>query len=725
MKDSIRKFLSVTVVMIFFSVSAAWVNAQETHKLSSNSFVKEYKVAGPFHQPGLDSDDYPDLLKLELIENESNFGLEADDMKTVLAKAGRNNAVDFNKILGDSAIALAYAQFKVSAPEDTKALFLVSARDGARIYLNRKNVHTSFKGNIKFHATLQKGENNVVIKVPNQAWGWSLSVRILDEEKAVAYLEEVDEAEEYQQFLQSKLQMKAGGNPDPRFRLGSFPELVFDKPLLVKKYLGGGYQIATRWFDSDLAEVQYPDKPGRYAYYAEITGKNDITLKRSATLVCSREWSGQFQRIDGGLDYVRINGITESTWEAHQQAIGAYAGVVMQSSMMLQREGAVLLAFADLVNNKQLEPGPLATPLIVDGDYHAKLKQKILGLENKFPELKLPAVAGNTAPALEKLPESQAGQYEDFISDLVEECNVYMEDGGSPFDMMIARGGKILFHGSFGEDVYGKFSTEVPTEIASITKLMTGMLFAQFVDQGIIGIDDPVGKYLPEFPLTGPNAVTMRHCFTHTNGFSGHNMFGGVHNPWLENTLALVIKDDTIGRVHRYNGMGYDLAGKVMEVVSGKSIFRLFREYLYDPLEMNNTVHDIDLGFSCNSTAMDLAKVAQLLLNKGTYGNLQFFSPETYEKIIPRDLNEFYPGVNKIWGIGINIQGMRVQDEKTGKQRTLIAEDILGHGSATSNVFWVDRKHDLVVTQTRRWRAGGPGSGNREVIKVVEDYLTD
>jgi len=390
-----------------------------------------------------------------------------------------------------------------------------------------------------------------------------------------------------------------------------------------------------------------------------------------------------------------------------------------------QREGAVLLAFADLVNNKQLEPGPLATPLIVDGDYHAKLKQKILGVENKYPELKLPAVTKKTAPVLEELSESQARQYEDFISDLVHECNVWMEDGGSPFDMMIAKGGKILFHGSFGEDVYGKFSTEVPTEIASITKLLTGMLFAQFVDQGIIGINDPVGKYLPEFPLTGPNAVTMRHCFTHTNGFYGHNMFGGVHNAWLENTLALVIRDDTIGRVHAYNGMGYDLAGKVMEVVTGKSIFRLFREYLYDPLEMNNTVHDIDLGFSCNSTAMDLAKVAQLLLNKGTYGNLQFFSPETYEKIIPRDLNEFYPGVNKIWGIGINMQGMRVQDENTGRRRTLIAEDIIGHGSATSNVFWVIREHDLIITQTRRWKAGGPGAHGSEVIKVVEKYVTE
>jgi CubicO group peptidase (beta-lactamase class C family) len=251
------------------------------------------------------------------------------------------------------------------------------------------------------------------------------------------------------------------------------------------------------------------------------------------------------------------------------------------------------------------------------------------------------------------------------------------------------------------------------------------MLFAQFVDQGIIGIDDPVGKYLPDFPVSGPNAVTMRHCFTHTSGFYGHYLFQGVHNPWLENTLAMVIKDDTVGRVHMYNGMGYDLAGKVMEAVTGKSIFRLFREYLYDPLEMNHTVHDLDLGFSCKSTAYDLAKVAQLLSNQGTYGDLQFFSPATYEMIIPKDLNEFYPGVNQKWGIGINFQRLTVKDEKTGEQRFLLDHNMLGHGSATACIFWVDRKHDLVITQTRRGRSKVFWPNLRQVIEVVDRYVTE
>ena len=227
------------------------------------------------------------------------------------------------------------------------------------------------------------------------------------------------------------------------------------------------------------------------------------------------------------------------------------------------------------------------------------------------------------------------------------------------------------------------------------------------------GIDDPVGMYLPEFPLTGPNAVTLRHCFTHTSGFYGHALFDGVHNPWLENTLAQVIKNETVGTKHKYNGMGYDLAGKVMEVVTGKSVFRLFREYLYDPLEMKNTVHDWDLGFSCQSTAFDLAKVGQMLLNGGSYGNLQFFSRETHEKILPKELKDFYPGVNKRWGSGINYQDFNKQ----------ISDNVIGHGSATSNTFWVAPDHDLVITQTRRRGSRNFGPNFRNVIAVIKKHL--
>lgn len=718
MRKTVRKNIPRLALIAFLSATSG-LQAQLIHELSSNAHVKQFRVAGPFHQEGLQPDRFAELMEIEFIDNENRFGLGEDKYDSVVAEIGPDDSIDFNKVLGESEMALAYAQFEVQASEEAEVLFLVSAADGAKIYLNGESVHASFGGMgpnyLHFFANVQEGKNNVVIKVPNRDWGWRLSVRILDEERAASYLDKDDEEIEYQKFLHSNLEIRTGTAADPRFRPGRFPVLVFENPQLVKKHLGGSYRIRTRWFDADLVEVDYPKNPGRYAYYAEINGANGITLKKSATLFCSDDWRGQFQRMDSKLGYIAVNDIPESTWEAHGEAIGEFAGSIMQSSMMLQKEGAVLLAFAEEVNKQKLRPGPRTTPLILNGDYHARLKQKILGVENKYPKLNRPAATGKKAPVLTKLTESQAEEYEDLRSELIQAADEWMEDGGAPFDILVALRGNIIFHGSFGQDNYGRFTTETPTEIASITKLLTGVLFAHFVDQGIIGIDDPVGLYLPEFPLTGPNAVTMRHCFTHTSGFYGHALFDGVHNPWLENTLALVIQDDTVGQEHRYNGMGYNLAGKVMEVVTGKSIFRLFREYLYDPLEMYDTVHDWDLGFSCQSTAYDLAKVGQLLLNGGSYGNLQFFTPETLEMILPKDLNEFYPGVNRKWGIGINYQ------DRSG----LISDNVIGHGSATSNTFWVVPEHDLVITQTRRRGTRNFGPNFRNVIRVVKKHLIE
>jgi CubicO group peptidase (beta-lactamase class C family) len=208
----------------------------------------------------------------------------------------------------------------------------------------------------------------------------------------------------------------------------------------------------------------------------------------------------------------------------------------------------------------------------------------------------------------------------------------------------------------------------------------------------------------------------MRHLFTHTSGLMGHGTWGGVHNPWLDNVISNLLPELPVGEIYLYNGNGYNLAGKVMEIVSGKGIFRLMRENLFDPLEMNNTVLDEDLAYGCHSTAFDMAKIGQLLLNKGSYGELEFFSPQTFEKLLPEPLDKYYPIVNDDKGIGIT--WMRYQRPKTNnvtdnKSSTILSKNIIGHGSATSAVLMVDLDNGIVITQSRR--NGG---------KYFDEYLT-
>jgi CubicO group peptidase (beta-lactamase class C family) len=335
-------------------------------------------------------------------------------------------------------------------------------------------------------------------------------------------------------------------------------------------------------------------------------------------------------------------------------------------------------------------------------------------------------VAGREGAVLREGTERDAGFKAGTADRLRKVCKQWFAESGEPFVVLVARRGIVILHEPFGQWTWGELTRETATEMASLTKLVTGILFAQFVDQGLIGIDDPVGRYLPDIPVSGDKVITLRQCFTHTTGLYGHAEWGGMHNPWLDNVVANGLELLQPGKVHNYNGMGYDLAGKVMEIVSGKSIFRLMRENLFDPLEMKGTVLEEDLGFSCFSTAGEFARLGQLLLNRGSYGDLQFFSPETSERLLPEPLGRYYPGIDQDWGIGITWMRQKHPDagkNGTPEDATVLSHNVIGHGSATSAILRVDLDNDLVIAQSRR--RGGKDYGKHLVqfLMAIDEGL--
>lgn len=691
----------------------------------SNTSVQEYIVVGPFHAEGIGENEYLQLLDVDFLGGEANWRPETA-AEVVEAEAGW---VQLHQLLGDSAGAAAYAYFEIDAEKDGNAAVMIEARDGVVMYLNGEMVATYF-GRNPFHwveVELKAGVNPVLVKVVNQAWDWGLKIELYDMDQAAQLAAGYTKDVEYRQFQEMQLTIPKGEN-GYGFYPGQFPMLLPEHPGLAREYLGGGYEIKVRWFDRELNEVLFPAEPGRYAYYAEVVGENGLVLKRSATLFCMPErWMGWPELMTSSMDFWPVHDVSEDVWQKHTKAISQFSGAMTFQSFYDYGEGAKLLAFLDEMHRQGLDPERSLTPEIFDGDYHAALKQKIIG--KTWPEIAPPSLRQETATILEPL-EHAAETYEEMYAELDSIGDAWMADLGGAFDMLIAQHGKILYHRSFGEDVYGEFTNETSSEIASISKLMTGMLFAQFVDQDIIDIDDPVGKYLPDLPATGPQALTMRDLFTHTNGFEGHGRYGAARGHWLENTLLHEL-DDTVGVLHRYNGMGYNLAGSVMEAVAGKDVFRLLRENLYEPLEMSDTYHDYDLAFSCQSTAYDLAKVAQMLLNKGSYGDLQFFSEDTYRRILPSDLLEKRPNLvwsngwdqGKPWGIGITHMDWRVQDEQSGEWRALISDEIYGHGSATASVFWVIPEHDMIITQSRRKAYRNYGIYGQQMFQAIDKHL--
>lgn len=97
--------------------------------------------------------------------------------------------------------------------------------------------------------------------------------------------------------------------------------------------------------------------------------------------------------------------------------------------------------------------------------------------------------------------------------------------------VLVARSGSIAKHDAYGfsarytDDKFTEMDNPVEMkkdtifDIASISKLFTTTAAMQLYEQGMFELDDPVGKYIPEFNENGKENVTIRQIMTHTSGF--------------------------------------------------------------------------------------------------------------------------------------------------------------------------------------------------------------
>jgi CubicO group peptidase (beta-lactamase class C family) len=733
-----KALLAVSLVVLGLGAFAPCLCAEglfpplPVHELDERAFVREWVVLGPFPNPEVDevfadgsshlgysTDLLVDLggeSKARLTEV-MVVGFSSPDgaggfVSARRVSAGRDGAVDLDEAFGEIDHKVAYAACTILSERDQEATFLFGSDDGAKVWINGELVHSIYQGRglsfgeDQFTATLRKGENSVLMKVADRVRSWGFAIEALDPTGYARFQVEEREWRDFQAFLDTRVRPTIGNEWDYSFGPGELPGVAWEKPYLVKEVMGD-FELSVRWFDADLNEVTMADDPGRYGFVVDAVTPDGIHIRRAGTVFCRPDdWYGWSERPRAELDYVPLTTVDRGVFETHEEAIAGFVGHQVLLSILRQEEGAILLSFLHEMQATGTQPSAVNTPLIRDHEYHLALKRKLMAVEDAYPELDRPVkVAGDAAPVLRHGTSAEAGVASDTAERLREVCEAWFEDSGEPFDLLVARHGVIVIHEAFGQWQWGENTLETQKPVASITKLITGVLFALFVDQGLIGIDDPVGLFLPDYAVEGAGAPTLRHCFTHTMGLWGHQEWGGMHNPYLENVAANAVTRLPVGEVLDYTGMGYDLAGKVMEVVSGKSIFRLLRENLYDPLGLNNTSHEEDLGFSCNTTAGDLAVIGQLLLNRGSYGDLEFFSSSTFSQLVPKPLEQYWPKIHEDWGIGLTWMRQPHPAAGTGgvaEDATILSRNVIGHGSATSSILRIDLDNDLIVTQTRR-----------------------
>ena len=303
--------------------------------------------------------------------------------------------------------------------------------------------------------------------------------------------------------------------------------------------------------------------------------------------------------------------------------------------------------------------------------------------------------------------------------------------------LLLQQHGRPVYYENFGvRDVATEFSMSADTifRLYSMSKPVTSVLAMMLVEEGKLALGDPVAKYIPAFAdmkvgvekkaedgkvalaleaLDRPVTIEdlMRHSAGIPYGYYGGGLVNalyadaGLFNNTDLTNAELVAKITALplaeqpGTIWDY-GHGTDVLGRIIEVISGKTLLEFARERLLDPLGMTDTdfyvadpakwpriaepmpadraispmtqVRDIRKPLRWESgggglvgTIGDYARFSQMLLSGGSYEGRRYLKRETIalmasdhigpETKIARDQN-YYPGASSGYGLGVAVR---------------------------------------------------------------------
>jgi CubicO group peptidase (beta-lactamase class C family) len=497
----------------------------------------------------------------------------------------------------------------------------------------------------------------------------------------------------------------------PVFSGARFPSCDFPNPLLAQRLLGP-YSIRADFYDKDYNKVETAAQPGRYGAVIEIVPEKGRVLRRYATLFRQPSdfnvFSWWFLKPEMTVDLPRELGIDYGAIASQSASIGRFMQWQLQDALADDKESAVVLAGLAETPPNSGHRDAYSDAYAMDRQWWVGLKRKLGGMDSYYPHSFVCPYQneGSAATTLRDGTPAEAGMKADVIDAIDAVCKAWIDESKEPFAVCVARHGVVFFERAYGERDGKPMTVDTPSWMASITKFLSGVLMMTLVDQGLVELDAPIDTYLPQLRgIEVETPLTIRHLYAHTNGlqlglqpprmFTDH--WGDEMND-LEEVIAGYYPHLEVGTRHGYNGVGYALAGKIIEQVTGEALPQFFQKHLWGPLGCAHT-ESTDMSARAFSTPRDIATLGQMLLNKGAYGDMRFFGEGTYRKLLPVKLAEYGKHPPEIeWGIG----AVWMRDPGLGT-------NTFAHGAASAATFRIDPDNDLVIVMTRN--RGGPAWG--------------
>ena len=300
--------------------------------------------------------------------------------------------------------------------------------------------------------------------------------------------------------------------------------------------------------------------------------------------------------------------------------------------------------------------------------------------------------------------------------------------------------------------------------IASMSKPVLGTLLMMLQDEGLLSVDDPVEKYLPEFKNLKtkdgkPARVTIRHLLTHTSGMGEISGAEARKCKTLADVIPLYVAKPvafTPGSQWRYCQSGINTGGRIAEVVTGEPLDKLLQRRLFGPLGMKDTTFYLTekqlarlaksyrrtkdgtleatpIGFlngtsptsrdrfpapngGLFSTAADYARFCQMILHGGELDGKRYLKPETVKLMTTIQTDGLKTGFTPGNGWGL---GWCVVREPQGVT-AMLSPGTFGHGGAYGTQAWIDptaKRIYILMVQ----RANFPNSDASDVRRGFQE----
>lgn len=303
--------------------------------------------------------------------------------------------------------------------------------------------------------------------------------------------------------------------------------------------------------------------------------------------------------------------------------------------------------------------------------------------------------------------------------------------------VLAMKDGRLLYRKAFGHMTYDTASPAVTMntvyDLASVTKMVsTTLAVMKLVETGKVRLDDPLSRYLPYLKETDKAKITIRQVLSHTARLKSFDAF------WKEAQNAEEPRESVISQVvatplnsyggYEYSDLGFILLGEMVQYVSGQRLDIFVDQHFYSPMGLCHThFNPIEHGIDCAniapteldnhyrnrlvqgvvhdenayamggvsghaglfSTADDLARILQMLLDGGTYDGRRYLKSETINLFNKR----YYEKNGCRRGLGFDKpllkgSGGSACDEASQKS--------YGHTGFTGNIVWVDPECGMV-----------------------------